>query len=121
MEIIDSYSRAEAIEDGILVDVSQLAQKAGYRCPVTMTRTLWEDVSYLHLGAGQTQEGWLISLLNAGYWMARNHPDEPQVHYRMVLPFKERHPKLSLYTIKMVMGSGDFGEAVITLMRPNED
>lgn len=44
--IIASYSRADALEDGELVDVTEWgsAEKGfagGYHCPVAMTRALW--------------------------------------------------------------------------------
>lgn len=40
---IHTYSRAQAIEDGLLVDVSEIAAEAGFRLPVAMTRTVWGD------------------------------------------------------------------------------
>jgi hypothetical protein len=40
-EIISSYSRAQALEDGELVDVSETAREAGIRFPVAVTRALW--------------------------------------------------------------------------------
>ncbi|MHB1537491.1 MAG: DUF6573 family protein [Solirubrobacteraceae bacterium] len=43
-EPIYSYSRARAIADGVLVDVSRYAQRAGYRYPVAATRALWARV-----------------------------------------------------------------------------
>src|SRR5581483_4822661 len=39
---IHSYSRKQAIEDGALVDASQLAREAGFRIPVALTRAAWE-------------------------------------------------------------------------------
>jgi hypothetical protein len=36
------YSRAEAIADGVLVDVSEVANEAGLRFPVALTRAVWE-------------------------------------------------------------------------------
>ena len=39
-EVISSYSRAQAIEDGVLVDVSSVARAAGIKFPVAMTRTV---------------------------------------------------------------------------------
>ena len=38
---IFAYTRAQAIEDGILVDVSETAREAGFRIPVAITRTVW--------------------------------------------------------------------------------
>ena len=39
--VISIYSRAQAIEDGILVDVSDTAREAGFTIPVAVTRTVW--------------------------------------------------------------------------------
>ena len=41
-EVISNYSRAQAIEDGVLVDVSATAKETGIKFPVGMTRTLWD-------------------------------------------------------------------------------
>ena len=48
-EVISCYTRADAIEDGTLVDVSEWASAdkgfhGGFRVPVVMTRALWEVV-----------------------------------------------------------------------------
>jgi len=40
--VIYAYTRAQAIDDGVLVDASALAQEAGIRYPVAVTRGLWE-------------------------------------------------------------------------------
>src|SRR4029079_14108943 len=41
-EIIYSYSRAQAIADGVQVEVTKTAQEAGIRFPVFLTRTLYD-------------------------------------------------------------------------------
>jgi hypothetical protein len=40
-EVIHRYTRAGAIRDGVLIDVSQTAREAGVRHPVALTRALW--------------------------------------------------------------------------------
>ena len=42
--VIFAYTRAQAIEDGILVDVSETAREAGFNIPVALTRTVWERI-----------------------------------------------------------------------------
>ena len=42
-EPISTYTRAEAIEDGVLVDVSETAAEAGITFPVAITRRLWTE------------------------------------------------------------------------------
>lgn len=39
--VIHSYSRAQAIEDGVLVDVSSMAKEAGFIWPVAVTAAVW--------------------------------------------------------------------------------
>src|SRR5947209_12200809 len=41
-DLISSYSRAQAIADGVLIDVSATAREAGFRWPVALTRAVWE-------------------------------------------------------------------------------
>ena len=48
-EVISRYTREQAIEDGVLVDVSEWASAdkgfhGGFTCPVVMTRALWNVV-----------------------------------------------------------------------------
>ena len=40
---ISIYTRAQAIEDGVLVDVTETAREAGFRCPVALTSEVWAD------------------------------------------------------------------------------
>ena len=47
---ISTYSRAQAIEDGILVDVSDTAREAGFTIPVAATRTVWNRLIALPEG-----------------------------------------------------------------------
>src|SRR3954465_10255376 len=41
-DLIHRYSRADALRDGVLVDVSATAREAGIRFPVALTRAVWE-------------------------------------------------------------------------------
>lgn len=41
-EIIYVYSRAKALEDGALIDVSSMAKKAGVKIPVAITCAVWD-------------------------------------------------------------------------------
>jgi len=38
--VIYSYTRAQAIEDGMFVDVTETAKEAGFKYPVAITRNL---------------------------------------------------------------------------------
>ena len=41
-QLISSYTRVQAIDDGGLVDVSAIAKEAGFQYPVFVTRNLWD-------------------------------------------------------------------------------
>jgi len=65
MEIISSYSRAQAIEDGVLVDVSDVAREAGFTFPVAITDTVWNLYVKVPDGVfGQDEQGRLWDILN---------------------------------------------------------
>ncbi|GAB3104269.1 hypothetical protein GCM10027217_27490 [Pseudomaricurvus hydrocarbonicus] len=41
--LVSSYSRAEAISDGVLIDVTTMAREAGFQWPVALTHSVWRD------------------------------------------------------------------------------
>jgi hypothetical protein len=41
-DLIHTCTRADALRDGALLDVSQTAREAGIRWPVALTRAVWE-------------------------------------------------------------------------------
>jgi hypothetical protein len=41
-ELISSYTRSEALADGVLVDVTETAREAGFVIPVALTRAAWD-------------------------------------------------------------------------------
>jgi len=43
-EVIFAYTRQNAIEDGVLVDVSAIARTAGFKLPCVFTAALFADV-----------------------------------------------------------------------------
>ena len=121
-----SYSRAQALEDGVLVDVSETAKEAGFRLPVAVTAALWADINDIPEGSGQDTTGRLWDVL----WMGVNairravatNPEIDTVRYQLILSLPEDPPGQEvLYTIKSVVGPGDDLAPVITLMQPNED
>ena len=41
--VVHTYTRAEALADGVLVDAGLLAKEAGFRWPVALTAAAWAD------------------------------------------------------------------------------
>ncbi|MBI9095256.1 MAG: hypothetical protein JEY71_10270 [Sphaerochaeta sp.] len=60
MELIFSYTRQEAIKDGVLVDVSAKypaeVKNSGMKWPVAMTRTAWADFVEVHPAAAKLDQ-----------------------------------------------------------------
>src|SRR5579885_537438 len=42
-EVIYSYTRAQALADGVLVDVTAAAREVGFKVPVAMTIAAWKE------------------------------------------------------------------------------
>src|SRR5947209_13543473 len=67
-DLIHRYSRADALRDGVLIDVSQTAREAGIRWPVALTRAVWERCVRVPPGvACQDEAGRLWDVL----WLLR--------------------------------------------------
>lgn len=120
-ELISVYTRAQAIEDGFLIDVSSKAREAGFRLPVAMTAAAWEDcVAWPEGSAMQDESGRLWDVV----WMAmlgasRNQQRSEFIYDLLRVPKGRR--KAMRTQLKCCIGAGDAGEAVCTIMLPTED
>lgn len=124
VEVIHSYSRAQAIEDGTLVDVSTTAQEAGFRFPVAMTSALYaEAVSWDERNAAyQDEDGRLWDVLTmASYYVRAARGTDRVIATVLRVPNTRRAtvPRKLAFTVHI--GPGDTPEPVITLMLPGED
>src|ERR1700755_997806 len=67
-DLIHRYSRADAIRDGVLIDVSTTAREAGIRWPVALTAPVWSQFVAVPRGVVcQDEAGRLWDVL----WMLR--------------------------------------------------
>jgi hypothetical protein len=41
--VISTYTRTQAIEDGVLIDAGAMAKEAGFKWPVALTSAVWGD------------------------------------------------------------------------------
>jgi hypothetical protein len=122
-EIIYAYTRAQAIDDGELLDVSETAREAGIKFPVAVTRAVW--VKYVEVPEGvtcQDERGRLWDIL----WMFRCAAakfDGDTLLFKLYVRNhnRERLDRRDLVTLKALCGPGDDAEPVITIMLPEED
>lgn len=140
-EPIYSYTRAQGIADGLLVDLTAatddkgqpLCPQAGFKVPVAITRTAWAktieaggtwkpegDGETLELKGGQSLTGRLCDLL----WMLRVACDQKsnsdRVHFQVLVDVHDngRHEMVKLWAL---CGPGDDGKPVITVLLEGED
>ncbi len=126
-EIIFAYTRADAIGDGVLVELSdQIVSEAGIKVKVAVTRAVWDDYlspSYLDELPGQSVEGRIWDLL----WMfgcaARRSRHASTIQFRVLFAIMEESGSIVTEDVllKAVCGPGDDAEPVITIMLPWED
>jgi hypothetical protein len=126
-EIIFAYTRADAISDGVLVELSdQIVREAGIKVKVAVTRAVWEDYlspSCLDELLGQSVEGRTWDLL----WMfgcaARRSRHASTIQFRVLFATMEESGSIVTEDVllKAVCGPGDDAEPVITIMLPWED
>jgi hypothetical protein len=118
--VLHTYTRAEALEEGVLVDVTSTAQEAGFRIPVALTRAVWESyVSVPPKVRAQDERGRLWDILWMASLAARRHRDAQTVHFMVAVRNDNRSPRPR--RLKAVVGCGDEREAVITILLPDED
>ena len=134
--VISSYTRADALSDGMLVDVSEMAREAGFRIPVAVTTSVWEECIYWPEdeanGYGQSTDGRLWDVLFMAHCeIAQARGNEQDLEYKLNVIPRGTKPEntgaiddftgAELRTLKINIGPGDNAEPVITIMQPNED
>lgn len=128
-ETIWSYSRADAIQDGVLVEVpADITREAGIRFSVACSDHLWSYVSpdYMDELPGQSESGRLWELLHMFRLAAVQQRQTDRLTYRVIFVMKRFIGNKSIVrpetvTVQAICGPGDNGEPVITLMLPGDD
>ena len=122
-DLVFSYSRRQALEDGVLVDVSETAREAGFRYPVALTRAVWDGVVTPDdegRASGQSEAGRLWDVLTLLRVAIRRSRGPVQTLEFQVLVV-ERETNRRTVTLKTVCGQDDDLSACITIMLPVED
>ena len=127
-DIISTYTRAQAIEDGVLIDISSTAKEAGFEWPVAMTAGAWADCvawsdtdSQAQVYQDQSGRLWdVIFMAFQAISLSRETGD--RLLFRLYRVPRDGHSTdAEVTTLKLVVGPGDGGEPVITIVLPHED
>jgi hypothetical protein len=126
LPLVYRYSRADALRDGVLVDLTEWARDAGFILPVACTAAVWHhylvpDPSIR--GMGQSEQGRVHDLMlvlraavvaNACGGMVA---DRMEFGVGLLMPPRQ-HVSVAFVAFCV---PGDAGEPVITIMLPEED
>lgn len=134
--VIYAYTRAQAIEDGVLVDVSETAKEAGIKLHTAITEAVYADYVAVpdELKGVQDVSGRLWDVL----WMCACAIRSGKIKgnegvFQLIVTTPATTPWRSnekrhegsgtqrLVTLKAVCGPSDDGSPCITIMRPEED
>jgi len=127
-EVISTYTRAQAIEDGVLVDAGSMAQEVGFTGPVALTSTVWADcVAWTDEDSKkqvhQDQSGRLYDVLfMAAFAVRASNRSGDRLLYELYRVTRDGHStEANPVTLKLIIGPGDQGEPVMTILLMNED
>lgn len=121
-EIISKYTRAEALADGSLIDVTAQAKEAGIQIPTAVTKAVWNEYVALTPAAreaGNDIEGRLWDVV----WMFRcaalSMPNQSEIRFQLYVVTVRIQP--TLVTLKATIDHDEGGKPVITILLPDED
>lgn len=124
LEIIHAYTRAEAIEDGVLIDASagELAELTAqlYRVPVAMTAAVHHLINEAVASPRHCNDrkGVWWDILWMSLHGQTGAPDPSTRLFRVMITGTGRR---KWHTLKAVCGPDDHGAPCVTFMLPEED
>lgn len=120
-ELIFAYTRRQAIEDGVLIDVTERAKEAGFRVPVALTSAVWAECVAVPDGTegDQDEAGRLWDVL----WMCRAYASRNVAERELLfhLSVKQQDGKPETVMLKAAVGPDDDTSPCVTIMLPDED
>lgn len=126
--VVASYSRVQAIEDGVLIDVTAMAREAGFKWPVALTHAAWCDcVAWTErdnrFQVHQDESGRLWDVLFMAFYAIRTAtaPGDRLLFSLYRVPKDGHSTEAEEVSLKLMVGPGDAGEPVVTIMVLNED
>ncbi len=127
-DVVFTYTRSQALADGVLVDAGALAREAGFVLPVALTAAAWDDcVAWTEHSCRkqihQDESGRLWDVLVMAVHAIRTHAGAgaSQRFWLHRVPRNGRSVQTTPVQLKLVIGPGDAGEPVITILLPQED
>jgi hypothetical protein len=122
-DVIYSYTRSQAVADGVQVEVTKTAQEAGIRFPVFLTRAVYD--AYVTVPPGvtaQDEAGRLWDIITmARFAILRSRPGCDRLPVALYVRNDNRRPRLVRLTAVCGPLDIDDPQPAITLMMLGED
>ena len=126
--VVSTYTRAQAIEDGVLVDAGSMAQEAGFKWPVAMTSATWadcvawtDDDSRQQVHQDQYGRLWDVVYMASHAIRTSKESGDRLLFQLYRVPRDGQTTDAELTTLRLIIGPGDNGEPVVTILLPKED
>jgi hypothetical protein len=120
-DLIYRYARADALRDGVLIDVTATAREAGIRWPVALTCAAWERCVTVPPGVlCQDEAGRLWDVVYMLRLALGRSGGGPEVRFAVHVRNDNRERTPPLVLLKAVAGPDDDGAPCLTAMRPAE-
>ena len=121
-DLIHNPTRADAIRDGSLIDITKFVHEAGFRFPIALTRAVWERCVKVPDGmSGQSEEGRTSEVASMLAAAIRRGAGGQEVPFTVHVRYSNRRGIPAATPLVAVCGPGDDGEPVVTVMLPGED
>jgi hypothetical protein len=118
-EVIYGYSRKQAIEDGVLIDVTNQANQF-FQFPMAITAEVYGELNNIpKKHAAESFAGRLHDVLFMAFTEVKKGKTKSQTLMFSAIVNTDDKEKIKQY--KMVIGPGDNMEPVLTIMKPHED
>lgn len=117
-DVVFRYTRKQALEDGVLVDISELAQEAGIRFPVAVTQGVLEVLNDTSV-PGQDFKGRAWDMLMI-FRMACRATKGDEIHFVTLFAKADSREPVPV-SMWAKCGPGDDMEPVVTIMLEGED
>ena len=122
-EPIHTYTRAQALEDGFMHDISELAAEYGFRHPVHVAQYAWADaISWPHSAPSQDETGRTWDVLTmarfellAAIRRGKTSGPVPFTVVRITAPDRHKPEPIEL---EIELGPGDEAEPIFTITAP---
>ena len=118
-DLIHRFTRRQAILDGVLIDVTPVANEAGIRYPTALTRAVWEN--YVRVPEdvfGQDETGRLWDIL----WLLRlaaGRSSSDTISFTVFV--RNDNTSAKEHPFKAICGPDDDASPCITVLLPTED